>query len=638
MMPKIDRKSSVRATHASPFIYRRAQQAAPLLIFFLALQQAQAAEPVELTGFTDPGRDPATPIIARFYPTGAGCTTGDNDRVGHQPPWALVDGRAETAWTQIQGTAPGAFASFRLLTPAYGLTRIGVRPLPAVKHPQKYDRPRVLLLVTETRSYRLIFEDDPLNQPAETVWFDLPEPDSTGCFSLVIKTSYAPADSGRLALAEVVVRTEAEDGRGRLGIAADLNNPERRRQAALLLEQAGALSLRAIETVWPDLDRQGRLLAVGVIGRIDPVAGAPVLADAFVNGTEAEQQAANRGLAAAGPAAVTALAAMAGKGGPTQRRLLRRHISSFAARGPEPTARLGELIAGADARSDKELLYDLLRAAASRPKLHAQISGITARYYAQSIEFPDRYRLLALMGRLPCVDFQAQLTAAATDPDHLIRAIAVTGLGGCKNPAGDGIELCRQALEDDAPEVRLAALHAMAKRSVNDPCLPLLTRLADADPWPTVRAQVAVAAGRLLPAQAIPILEIATRDSSPKVRAAALKSSVSFASPEVDKLIEERLLEQGELPQIKRIAAETAGRRCRETALLALLAVLQKGAEPLAAPEDVSSAVSAASAIGAIGGEQAAALLKEAKRRSNPLTDRAIRAALQNLGEPCIAR
>jgi hypothetical protein len=608
------------------------------LFFFLALSAAQAAEPVELTGFTDLRRDPGTPIIARFYPTGAGCTTGDNDRAGLQPPWALVDGKAETAWTPTRGTAGGELASFRLLTPAYGLTRIGVRPLPAVKHPQQYDRPRVLLLVTDTRSYRLIFEDDPLNKPAETVWFDLPKPDNTGCFSLVIKTGYAPSDRQPLALAEVVVRTEAEDGRGLQGIAGDLNDPQRRRQAALLLEQVGAVSLRAIETVWPDLDRQGRLLAVGVIGRIDPVTGAPLLADTLLNGNETERKAAHHGLIAAGPTAVTALAAKAGKGSRTQRSLLRRHISSFAARDPERTAQLGKLIAQADSQGDKELLYDLLRAAASRPELHRQISEITARCYAQSKEFPDRYRLLALMGRFPCVDFQIQLTAAATDPDQLIRAIAVTGLGGCENPAGDGIEICKQALEDDAPEVRLAALHAMAKRAVNDPCLPLLTRLADADPWPTVRAQVAVEAGRLLPAQAIPILEIATRDSSPKVREAALKSSVSFTSPQVDKLIEERLLEHAELPQIKRIAAETAGRRCRETALFALLAVLQKGVEPLAAPEDVSSAVSAARAMGAIGGKQAAALLKEAQKRSNPATDRAIRAALRDLGEPCIAR
>jgi hypothetical protein len=42
--------------------------------------------------------------------------------------------------------------------------------------------------------------------------------------------------------------------------------------------------------------------------------------------------------------------------------------------------------------------------------------------------------------------------------------------------------------------------------------------------------------------------------------------------------------------------------------------------------------------MGAIGGKQAEELLMEAKKRSNPATDRAIRAALRDLGEPCIAR
>jgi HEAT repeat protein len=375
-----------------------------------------------------------------------------------------------------------------------------------------------------------------------------------------------------------------------------------------------------------------------VIGRTDPVGGAPLLADTLLNGNEIEREAVRHGLLAAGPMAVTALAAKAGEGSRTQRSLLRRHISSFAARDPERTAQLGKLIAQADARSDKESLFDLLRAGASRPALHAQISKITARRYPQSKTFPDRYRLLALMGRFRCVDFQTQLIAASADPDHLIRAIAITGLGACDNPGGEAIGMISQALNDGTPEVRLAALHAMDEDSVNDGFPPILIRLAESDSWPMVRAQVAVEAGRVRPAHAIPILEIAIRDSSAKVREAALKSSIAISAPQVDKLIEERLLDPDELPQVKRTAANAAAMRCGVTALAALFTMLQKGAEPLAAPEDVSSAVAAARAMGTIGGKQAEELLMEAKKRSNPATDRAIGAALRDIGRSCIAR
>ncbi len=572
------------------------------LILILVAPTASATQPIELIGFTDSRRDPAAPIFAQFYPTAIRC-----------------------------GAGGGATTSFKLLTPAYGLTRIGIRTR------SKTNRSRPLLLVTRNRTYRLLFGEVRRRKPGKTVWFDLLEPDRTSCFSLVVEAD-DDAKKPSLSLAELALRTEAEGGGGLLEIAADLSDPQRRRQAALLLERGDGASVEAVAAVWPDLDPQGRFLAIGVITRTAPAKGATLLAEALISGSDAEREAARRGLAAAGPAGITALAARAGKGDRAARLLLRRHISSLLARDPNRTAVLGELIAKADAEDDAEALFDLMRIGAARPELREQLLEITVRRYQNNGNFANRYRLLELMGELACADVQDLLKAAAKDPDHQIRAVAVAGLGTCDNPGNNELAPLKTTLRDEAPEVRLAAIRAIRNRSMEKPVLPILADLAVADPWPEVRAQVVQGAGRLSPENAIPILQKTIHDTSPRVREAAIRQAIPFAGLEMDRMIEERLGDKEELPRLTRIAVDAAGARCQETAIPALFAILQKGAEPLAAPDDVLSAVFAARAMGAIGGETAKKLLKKAKTRSNPRTDRAIRDALEALGHPCMGR
>ena len=143
---------------------------------------------------------------------------------------------------------------------------------------------------------------------------------------------------------------------------------------------------------------------------------------------------------------------------------------------------------------------------------------------------------------------------------------------------------------------------------------------------------------RLFHEDAAAILKKAIGDPSPRVREAALRQAGPVAGEEIDRMIEERLGDEEELPRLTRLAANAAGARCQETALPALFAILQKGAEPLANPDDLLSAVFAARAMGTIGGETAKKLLKKAKTRSNPRTDKAIGAALEALGESCAER
>jgi HEAT repeat protein len=155
------------------------------------------------------------------------------------------------------------------------------------------------------------------------------------------------------------------------------------------------------------------------------------------------------------------------------------------------------------------------------------------------------------------------------------------------------------------------------------------------DPWPHVRATVATVASQLPPDNALPILGRAIGDKAAQVRLAALKSAIRIGDPRADQIIETRLRAPDEKSQIKAKAAWGAGKRCQRSALPLLFELLTQGAEPLADFDQISVGVTAARAMGDIGGEEAKALLEKASRRSNPATDRAIEAALKTLGQQC---
>ena len=66
-----------------------------------------------------------------------------------------------------------------------------------------------------------------------------------------------------------------------------------------------------------------------------------------------------------------------------------------------------------------------------------------------------------------------------------------------------------------------------------------------------------------------------------------------------------------------------------------LFEVLKTGAEQLASAEEIEAAIAASAAMGAIGTDRAEELLVKAAKRSNPSTDRAIKATLTTLGKRC---
>jgi hypothetical protein len=624
------------------------------------------AEPADLTPGAEPADGQSTSLVGSASPVGASRSAGDRgDPLLLAPPATLVDGDPATAWIPGNGAGAGEFATFTVAARAYGVVRIGVRAVPAGDKATRYDRPRSLLLVTEGRSYRLKFVDDPKAKPNRVVWFDLPEPARTGCLSLVVEQTFDPSPRKLLALAELTVLTEVDSPAGLERLARDLDDADKGEQAAILLRRAGKSALEPIRGAFGKLDQRGRRRAVRVLAEAAPVDGADLLAAACVAGDSVAAESARAGIVRAGDAGVAALArflaseadaeferatqilarvnrpsaldaliAATGSGGRERRRLLREHVGGVVRRLPQHQELLWRAIEVANGEGADERLFDLMRAAVGLEPLAAGLNELAGRRYFEAREFADRYRLLQVLARGAAPDAREHLQRGAADEDRLIRMVAVEGLGR-QHGWDQGLELVVDALTDPSPEVRIAALAALKRSAGAEQSIAALQEIAQDDPWPEVRVEVLALAAHLPTAHGAKLIGLAAVDASRRVRLAAMKSAPAVKTEEVGKIVEERLADAEEDPEVIAAAARAAGKRCQGSALALLYDVLRQGAEPLARSEDITAAVEAARAIGRIGGVEGQQLLEKARRRSNPSTDKAIDAALADLGVRC---
>jgi len=614
------------------------------------------------------GAGPVSSILRAATPTGASRSAGDRgDPLLLAPPGSLVDGDPTTAWIPGNGAAGGEFVTFSLVTRDYGLSRLGIRPVPAGDKAARYDRPRSLLLATEDGVFRLSFTTDPKTRPGETVWFDLPEPVRTGCLSLVVEQTYEGGAGKQLALADLVVLTEVDSAEGLGRLARDMDDDERGEQAAMLLRRVGPGAVDPIRGAWDELGGTGRRRAVRVLAEAGPEEAIDLLAAAAVGDDPVSAAAGLAGIERAGNAGVRALAvylgveddaefaaaarllgqldrdaafgALAdatGEGGRERRRLLREQLGRAAARSTGRQELLWSAIEEASSADQTERALDLMRAAIGSTTLTERLVALAVERFAAAERFADRYRLLEVLAGSGDPGARDQLRAGLADGDPKIRAVAVVG-AGLQQGWDEASAMVREGLVDEAVEVRLAALGAVAVAGVGGAAAADLIALVERDPWPEVRGRVVALAPRLADADAAVLLRAAAGDASVTVRLAAMEVAGGVPGSGVDALIEERLADAEEQPEVLEVAALSAGRRCQSSAVPALFEVLRRGAEPLAHAEEIEAAVAAARAMGAIGGERAGELLEKARRRSNPATDKAIDAALEHLGERCNA-
>ncbi|MDD5307676.1 MAG: hypothetical protein PHU25_10190 [Deltaproteobacteria bacterium] len=628
-------------------------------------RRPELPEPTDVIGKADPAGGPVASVVKAASPASASVSIGGRGEPGTLAvPHQVADGNAATAWIAGPGNGAGEFVSFDVLAGTYGVTRVGVRAVPEGLDPKRYDRPRSLLLSVDGKVFRLRFPDDPAASPGATVWFDLGASSRTECASFVIEESFAPKAARGLAVAEIAILTEADADGGLERLAHDLNDEGRRRQAGMLLARAGEASAQALKEAWPSLDEAGRRRAVLVLAEVAPAPSADLLAEATVSADEATADAGRRGLLRAGAAAVPALArfladaddhrfkaaanmlagadfdaaldalcAATGRGGAARREILRQRVSMAASAGEARALRLWAAVESGSG----EALLDLIRAAAGVPALAGRLAPLALRLYGASTSFADRHRLLPVLAVLGGNEPSARLVDATKDPDPLIRAQAVAGLARASDD-GQAREALRRAIADDAVEVRLAALGVLSSGPIPAEVAGGLDALAAREPWPEIRAAVALLASRLEPKVAIGILTRLSRDASPAVRLATMRAAAHAGGADVARLVTERLRADKETPEVLVAAARAAEIRCEQSALDALDAVLARGAEPLASSTEIEPALAAARAMGAIGGNRAKELLEARRKRSNPATDRAIDAALAGLGRPCRER
>jgi HEAT repeat protein len=622
------------------------------------------SEPIEIEGSFEPREPPNAHLINQVSPTSVSRAAHDNNEAFMlSPPLNLTDNDPTTAWTAGPGNGAGEFATFKVDAETYGITRVGIAAVAKIKRANRYDRPQTLLLTSRDTTYRLRFPSDPLEHSDQVAWFDIPRPLHATCFSLVVESSFVPSPKRVLTIADVLVRTEINTPDGISRLANDLNNPDRRRQAAMLLERIGTPALFAIRESWPSLDKLGRRRAVAVLTRTGDE-GIDLLAEAAVGKDKVAAQTARQSIIAAQDTAIPplakfltsendghylssvsllgaigsglaldALVSAAGSGKRERRAHLRSNIALAIGQDEAQTKNfLAHLNTAADQNNRKALL-DLLRAGSGIAGLTEQISKLAVEILETSSKFADRFRALIVLGRMGCRAPVGPLVAAASADDPLIRATAISAMSSCADHVSSEAQTIINGLGDKTPMVRIASLQAIGKNS--DKAADSLKDLSVNDPWPEVRVFVARTAANLKVEEAISILTQAASDKSTNVREAALETAAAIQDNRINQIVLERLVDKDEELRLKTLAAFIAGDRCHVEALQALFNVLQTGSEPLAAADEISLAVSAATSMGAIGGKQAKDLLVKAKRRSNPATDKAIDEALKNLGTKC---
>ncbi len=648
-----------------PLLFREVYDPGSSRLRSIAARRPGLSEAKELTGRVGSEGSTTVALLRTLLPTGVSHMAGDrNDPILLTPPAALVDRDDATAWFPGNGNGAGEFATFAANASVYGIARIGILPARGGGKTGKLDRPATILLAAGGQVFRLVF---PTRRGAreKTIWFEFPEPVRTDCMSLVMETSFNPASGRPVALSEIVVLTEVDSPGGLARLAADLSSDVKGEQAVALLRGIGKAAVEPISGVWSQLDTPGRRRAVRVLAEAGPVTSVEMLAQAAVDDDEILSGIAARGIEKAGDAGVTAmvgyldstvesrfekaarvlaglssekalsgLISVAGKGGRERRRLLRELMGRAATRSEEHAESLWTGIENASNADDNERIIDLMRAAVGIVPLRDRLAELAESMYVASTDFNDRYRLLVVIAALPGPEALECLHEASRDPDHILRAVAVAGLSlhPDDEKATAGLEV---ALADEDPQVRMAALEAFARLDFSRiPSGPMI-RLINDDHWPVVRSEVTRIAASLEEDAAVTIISKAARDDSFHVRLTAMKSAAHVRFADLNDIVEGVMADRKENLAVVTAAAHAVGARCQDSAVDLLFEVLKTGAEQLASAEEIEAALAASAAMGAIGGDRAEELLVKAAKRSNPSTDRAIKAALSSLGKRC---
>lgn len=596
-------------------------------------------------GPTGPPLVRALQLIGASSRSGAGETV---DALG--PPRALGDGSVETFWAEGRG-GPGRG---EFVVGQWG-TRLPIRAIALTVSPSgeaaaRLGRPRTLWITGDSGApLRVVIPEDAASHPGERYWVVPPSPLPWRCVSVVLDEAFAPTGAREsevhTGLAEVEIFTDLDFGDGVEGLVAMLVEGGRQGdEAARLLAGLGAVSVAPVAAAWERLDGQGRRRAVRVLaiaardGSEDAV---DALARAATDDEEEVRRSALEALGTLGERAGELLAQLALAPAPlgeeAVRSLLRHEprivvpalLAALDAEGGAERPAVREGLAQAIAAADEEAvrpfsawvaadppiagLASAVLGLAEQPATHALAARLLSTTVGRVESFSDRWRTVRAALRLsadPEVD--AWLASLAADAEEwMLRAAAVEALG--RRGSERRLEVARAALSDEYPRVRVQAIALLDAADEDDEAI---AQRIEGDSWPMVR-EAAVSALWDRP-DARRAVRRAVRDNSPRVRRASIVALTRAGDRGAWPLVEARLEDDDEWPQVSVAALEYVRDLCVQDAGEAVLGVVERGMQPDAWAPDVDVAAAAIDLALVLGGETAERALVLSRRPDAP--------------------
>ena len=611
-------------------------------------------------------------VVSFLIPQFASSVIGDN----HNPfmlvaPFAASDKSLVTAWIPDTGKGLGDFITFTTRSTDFFIHSIKISINP--EHKKHHIYPDSMVLLLDNKTYLLKFPKE-----ADEVIFKLPEPVKSSCLSLVIDSVKQADKKGQLAIYEVDVSTGLDKKDGLKKLVLMLNSTSKGEKAVLVLRGLGVTAVDAISADWKNLNPAGQKRGAGIIADIAPEKAVNRLASVAVKNSYETIQDIVIGFKKIPDAAANAIVPyLKSKDTVVFNRalnILELLNSSIAYRGivkecGSKSKKRREkirntLIKITSAKNYKLLLTALENLNKKRENKKEYTAAINNAYfdllyissnsnieelknrsaeyaediYKNSDNFEDKYRAVQILcTRADGSVIETVLKAAAdsqTEIKQLIfkniwRFYSTENLNRIK-------KILIKGFNDSAPQVRIAALSSA--RKFKDSSLLNEIEKVQKDPWPYVRSLAVENAAVYKTDQSIKIITSALADQSPYVVFAALKAAGSTKeSAGLDSAITKLLQDKNRPKSILKEASFAAGLRCinDQATVSALQKLLQTGAEPLASAPDISVAVASAASLGRLGTTQAVNALKEAAKRSNLKTDKAIAKALQNSNVSC---
>jgi HEAT repeat protein len=504
----------------------------------------------------------------------------------------LTDGKVDTVWSERR-PAMGQGEFVRMSAPH----DVPISRMEIVVAPPKPDAngaaPKRFFLATPTQLFQVTMPGDAWLKPGETYEIVFPQPIEASCLALVLSDAFTRGlRHPDVSIAELRAYSEFDGPGATLDDVAKKLSSERGDAAAEVLRRAGPGALEAVERQYGGLEPRGRARAIDVAASSEPCEhAAPLLARGLcekagqaprkareklercrgatpVLAAQVQNDAATRACVAPVLATIAPLDALepiadglaATPESDRETRAVLRAALGQALRAA-PAVKVAALLG--DAKRSPVVRVELMRAAQGRlGDAATESEKIVADVMHGNPTMRTRYLVLDSLGELAHSNDAAarvRLSEALThDADWPVRMHAAE--------LSDGLPDVQPALvaaaRDPEPRVREAALKSLSV-SQGPGAADAAAAVLAAEGWPFVKAQAIGVLAHSPPSRSTDAaLRDVLRDSSPRVRGAALIALGERRATSVGDAVRERLDDPREDPDVRRAAAEALGGLC----------------------------------------------------------------------------